>query len=202
MIKIENTGNHKLYPRVIAEGYPPLGNEKSGRNGMKLTVKYVDLENNRIDPGTLEQGTDFIAEVRIKNTGKSGVYEEVALTHIIPSGWEIHNVRMDPETGSKNSDFEYQDIRDDRVYTYFDIKQGEAKTFRVLLNSSYLGKFYLPMITVETMYDALINARVRGRWITVIKPGKAQRKDLSSEVLHNSPGETENEYEYITDDRV
>ena len=170
-ITITNTGNTMLYPRIMVQGFPPLGRETASQNGMSITAKYVDLENNPIDPDRLEQGTDFVVEVTVKNTGDSGTYEEVALTHMTASGWEIRNTRMETGKDSQDAVFDYQDIRDDRVYTYFDIKQGESKTFRVILNSSYLGKFYLPMITVEAMYDASISARRPGKWIQVVKPG-------------------------------
>ena len=99
------------------------------------------------------------------------MYREVALSHLLPSGWEIRNIRMAPSGLVKDSAFNYQDIRDDRVYTYFDIQQGKSKTFSVLLNASYLGRFYLPMVNAEAMYDATINARVPGRWIKVVNPG-------------------------------
>jgi uncharacterized protein YfaS (alpha-2-macroglobulin family) len=69
------------------------------------------------------------------------------------------------------SPFEYQDIRDDRVYTYFGLKAGETKTVEVTVNASYLGKYYLPMVAVEAMYDASLNARVRGQWVQVTAAG-------------------------------
>jgi uncharacterized protein YfaS (alpha-2-macroglobulin family) len=182
-ITITNTGNTVLYPRIIVEGFPPVEKETASRNGMSITAKYFGLEDNRIEPDRLEQGTDFVAEVTVKNTGNSGTYEEVALTHITASGWEIHNARMEPGKGSKNAVFDYQDIRDDRIYTYFDIKQGESKTFQVILNASYLGKFYLPMIMVEAMYDASINAREPGKWIRVVKPGAGGDEDPAANEL-------------------
>ena len=89
--------------------------------------------------------------------------------HIVPSGWEIHNSRMDMYNSNKSSYFTYQDIRDDRIYTYFDLGKGKTKTFRVQLNSSYLGKFYMPGISVEAMYDNSIYARVKGGWVDVKK---------------------------------
>ena len=64
---------------------------------------------------------------------------------------------------------EYQDFRDDRVYTFFDLKMGKEKTFKILLNASYLGKYYLPALSVEAMYDKSIQARKRGKWVTVVK---------------------------------
>jgi uncharacterized protein YfaS (alpha-2-macroglobulin family) len=69
-----------------------------------------------------------------------------------------------------NSEFDYQDIRDDRVYTFFSLRKGQEKTFTVLANASYTGKFYLPMIYAEAMYDASVNAIVAGRWITINEP--------------------------------
>ena len=59
-------------------------------------------------------------------------------------------------------------MRDDRVYTYFDLKAGETKTVEIAANAAYLGRFYLPMITVEAMYDATISARAKGQWVEVV----------------------------------
>lgn len=170
-ITVQNKGDTMLYARMILEGVPPLGGERAAQNGMAVRVLYFTLDKKTLDPSELEQGTDFIAEVMVINNGLRGEYKEVALSHILPSGWEIRNIRMVPSGLVKDSAFNYQDIRDDRVYTYFNIKQGESKTFSVLLNASYLGRFYLPMVSVEAMYDATINSRVPGRWIRVVNPG-------------------------------
>jgi uncharacterized protein YfaS (alpha-2-macroglobulin family) len=171
-IQMANKGKLTLYPRLILEGIPAVGTEKGAENGMSIVVEYLTPDGDTLDPSRLEQGTDFVVEVTIKNTGKIGTYEEVALSHLVPSGWEIHNVRMDASEASSGSAFDYQDIRDDRVYTYFDIKQGDSKTFKVLLNASYRGKFYLPMVMTEVMYDGTINARIPGKWITVGRAGE------------------------------
>jgi alpha-2-macroglobulin len=63
----------------------------------------------------------------------------------------------------------YQDIRDDRVYSYYDLAANTTKKFVVQLNATYMGKFYLPTVYSEAMYDNLINARVPGRWVEVVK---------------------------------
>ncbi|MEJ2109347.1 MAG: MG2 domain-containing protein, partial [Acidobacteriota bacterium] len=170
-LTLENNGDITFYARIIRQGVPRPGTEKASQENMALDVKYYTLDNKPLDPTELEQGLDFIAEVTVTNTGYQGEYKEVALTHMVPSGWEIRNLRMVPTARFENSEFEYQDIRDDRVYTYFDIPQGRNKVFYLLLNSSYLGRFYLPSISAEAMYDATINARVPGYWITVKKPG-------------------------------
>jgi uncharacterized protein YfaS (alpha-2-macroglobulin family) len=101
-----------------------------------------------------------------------GDYRGVALSQVVASGWEIRNDRLDPSRQRASSAFDYQDVRDDRVYTYFDLKAGETKTVEVAMNASYLGRFYLPMVTVEAMYDATLNARARGQWVEVVAPGR------------------------------
>jgi len=172
LIEIENKGDMALYARIILKGLPPIGSEMAAENGMKIKAEYLTLEGEPIDPDKLEQGTDFVAEVQIFHTGRSMDYEEVVLSQIFPSGWEIHNARMYSSALEDEGEFEYQDIRDDRIYTYFDIKQNKSKIFRVQLNASYLGRFYLPMVAVEAMYDATINARVPGHWVEVVRPGE------------------------------
>ncbi len=174
MLVLENTGATPLYPRIIMSGKPAQGKEVRAENGLRLSVHYFTPDNKPLNPAQLDQGTDFVAEVTVKNTGVRGKYDEIALTHIIPSGWEISGMRLGPDPVQTRQKDVYQDIRDDRVCTYFDLRQGESRTFRVYLNASYLGKFYLPMIEAETMYDATINARIPGQWITVVKPGTGE----------------------------
>lgn len=65
----------------------------------------------------------------------------------------------------------YRDIRDDRVYTFFDLRPNETKTFRIMLNAAYLGEFYLPSVYAEAMYDGTINALVPGRKVKVVQAG-------------------------------
>ena len=63
---------------------------------------------------------------------------------------------------------EYVDIRDDRVMQYFSLRAGESITFRTRLNASYLGHYYLPGTSVEAMYDATQQARLKGQWVDVV----------------------------------
>jgi hypothetical protein len=62
---------------------------------------------------------------------------------------------------------EYQDVRDDRVYTHFDIKRNTRHLYQVRLTAAYQGRYYLPTVTCEAMYDHSINARKPGQWVNV-----------------------------------
>jgi uncharacterized protein YfaS (alpha-2-macroglobulin family) len=56
------------------------------------------------------------------------------------------------------------DIRDDRVLQYFSLRRGETIRFQTRLNAAYLGRYYLPSVLVEAMYDATKQARTAGQW--------------------------------------
>lgn len=93
----------------------------------------------------------------------------MALTEIIPSGWEIVNTRFTDFGEFAENDVTYTDIRDDRANFYFDLEAHKSKTFRVLLNASYLGKYYLPGIQCEAMYDNDFMVRTKGQWVEVVQ---------------------------------
>ncbi len=91
------------------------------------------------------------------------------MTEIFPSGWEIVNTRFTDYGGGTLSKAEFTDIRDDRVNFYFYLGRKKSKTFTVSLNASYLGKYYLPGIQAEAMYDNDYFIRTKGTWIEVVK---------------------------------
>ena len=167
---VTNKGKNILFARFIRSGQPVVGDQKASQNNLAMVVEYKGMDGKKIDPTNIRQGTDFIAEVKINNPGKRGIdYEEMALSQIFPSGWEIHNSRMDGIQAFTNTTApEYQDIRDDRVYTYFDIRRSKQQIYRVQLNAAYQGRFYLPTTYCEAMYDNSINAKQPGIWVNVV----------------------------------
>ncbi len=148
-------------------------------DNIRLDVKYTDMAGSPISVEDIRQGTDFMSAVTLSNISGTSDYSNLALTHIIPSGWEIYNERMIvPEASSSNSNeantpessadkYTYKDIRDDRVLTYFDLRRGESKTFTVRLQATYAGNFILPAIQCEAMYDAVVQARTKAGRTTV-----------------------------------
>jgi uncharacterized protein YfaS (alpha-2-macroglobulin family) len=169
-LKVKNEGKCMLYVKWIMQGIPLLGDPGTSASHMNMEVRFTNLKGETIQPDKLLQGTDFVAEVKLSNPGTNGILKEMTLNQIFPSGWEIHNSRMDDNVSSLGSaPSRYQDIRDDRVYTYYDLNVGETKTYRVLLNATYLGRFYMPAVYTEAMYDNSIHARAAGRWVEVVK---------------------------------
>lgn len=172
-LSLKNNGKNKLYVRLIQKGQPSSGEDIEfiiNPDILDMHVGYYTLNGKEIDPTKLKQGTDFVAQVIIKNPGHRGAYYNMALTQIFPSGWEILNSRL---TGTEDvfssSDYDYIDIRDDRVYTYFGMPESKELKYTVMLNAAYAGKYYLPATYCEAMYNKSISALKKGEWIEVVK---------------------------------
>lgn len=169
--KIVNSGKNVLYATMVLTGIPAFGDTTYASNNLKINVVYKTVQGQTMDPGRIAQGTSFIIETTVTNPGMRGVYRQMALSVLIPSGWEIINARMSAfaQSATTAAPYTYQDIRDDRVNTFFDLDPGQSKTFRVMAMAAYSGRFYRPVISCEAMYDQTINARIPGGWTEVWK---------------------------------
>ncbi|MDD3281374.1 MAG: alpha-2-macroglobulin, partial [Bacteroidales bacterium] len=166
-VHVKNRGTGSVYVSLVSKTVPFVDNRPPINHKLKVVVLYTSLDGKKIDVATLKQGTDFMAVVRIYNTDLTQDYTSLALTHILPSGWEILNERMSQlETGNA---FTYQDIRDDRVLTYFDLQRGKSIVVKVRLQASYCGSFLLPAILCEPMYHANAQARTAAGRVMVVK---------------------------------
>ena len=166
-MEYKNNGNNASFVRVVAKGIPTGIDSTSVSKNLLMKIKYLDSNNQEINPTTLKQGEDFKLEVTVKHPGQRVNYEEMVLSTIFPSGWEIINRRLNDVPQNENSNFEYQDIRDDRVYTYFDLNMNKQKTFVIQLNAAYAGKYYQPPVKCEAMYDNSVYSQESGRMVEV-----------------------------------
>ncbi|MHA7055703.1 alpha-2-macroglobulin family protein [Aquimarina sp. M1] len=165
---LKNNRDNTVFVQLATSGILPVGEEKVIQSNFKAITDYKNREGKVININQLQQGTDFVAEITITNTTGSKV-KDIALTEIFPSGWEVVNTRFTDFGSFRANKVTYTDIRDDRVNFYFDLKPGESKTVTLLLNASYLGKYYLPGIQCEAMYDNDYQVRTKGQWVEVVK---------------------------------
>lgn len=170
-LTVTNRTNQNLYVRVQQLGIPLMTQEEAFAENILMTVRFYDTKDKPIHPESIKQGTDFYTEITVTHPDVRMNYNDLAIQQIFPSGWEIINSRMDEVKSAKLSTDEprYQDIRDDRVFMYFDLEKGKKKVFRVLLHAAYLGTFYMPSVQCDAMYDNTIQARTSGRWVKVEK---------------------------------
>ena len=166
-LTVTNAEASVLYVTLYRRGLPPAGAEAESAEGLSVDVRYRDMKMNALAIDKIPQGLDLVAEVRVKNLGPARL-RNLVLTHLVAAGFQVKNPRFGGEGGSA-VDVDYQDIRDDRVFTYFGLGGGEEKVFLVVVNASYRGRYYLPGVAVEAMYDAAIHANTKGQWIEIVQ---------------------------------
>lgn len=167
-VEVKNTAQSTIFARVVVEGVLPLGKEKAIERGLTLQVTYRDGSGSPVDLSSVIQGTDVIAEIHVQNSTNSRV-DNVAMSHIIPSGFEIVNMRYTDYGGSSSDQVDYTDIRDNKTSFYFGLNPFQKKTFSVRLSASFPGKYYFPGTQTEAMYDNNYLVRTKGNWITISK---------------------------------
>jgi uncharacterized protein YfaS (alpha-2-macroglobulin family) len=179
---IRNDDGVPLYVSLTQQGVPPNGEEEARNNGLELSVRYTSTDGKPLAVHALKQGEDFIAEVTVKNPGDRTL-ENLALTQVVPSGWQIRNPRL--EGAEQTGEIDYQDIRDDRVSSYFALLDARRRqwpywwgdattrarkdtlTLKLMLNASFAGRYYLPGWRVDAMYDPETQASSSGQWVEV-----------------------------------
>ena len=164
---IENTSEMPLYLNLIRKGIPLISDITREDKGLRMNVDYVNMDLKPVDQKTLEQGSDFMMVVKVTNNTFSTI-DNIALTQMIPSGWEIQNTRLfEANYGIKENAYDYRDFRDDRVNTYFNLARVETKTFVLILNASYKGEFFQPSVWCEAMYTENCYSRYPGNIVKV-----------------------------------
>ncbi len=185
-LRIDNSNDRPLYVQLIRRGIAAAGSETVSNNTLAMNLQFVDADGKTLDVTRLRQGSDLRVRITVKNTSTLNL-DNLALTSVVPSGWEIQNERLDvtdaqtgSDTGSGNSpragrsreqadsSYDYRDQRDDRVHTYFGLAPGVSKTFELAFTAAYPGRYYLPGWSVEAMYDAHRHAHLAGQWVEVV----------------------------------
>ncbi len=169
ILAVKNKSEQLLFVNVETSGIPLPGKTINEQQNLNLKVAYNDMNGKTLAVSQLPQGKDFYAKVEIYNPSLRN-YNNLALRFIVPSGWEILNTRMlNVGTNLKSSSYDYLDIRDDRVNIFFGLNYKKVKTFYILLNASYPGKYFLSPVSCKAMYDNTVHAVLGGGMVEVGK---------------------------------
>jgi len=182
-IRVTNSGSGNIYIGRTMTCTPLEDRSPAAGNNLEIRAEYADIDGKsftakQMDAARLQRGTDFFVKVSVTNASRasSSSYTNLALTHIIPSGWEIFNTRLsddaageDTASGKSSGGITYQDIRDDRVLSYFSLPPGQTKSVKLRLQAAYPGRFFMPAVACQAMYDNTVYARTAGAWVEVVK---------------------------------
>lgn len=169
-VELSNRSPRKLYASWTTTGIAPPGADRASARGLTLRTEYRDARGEPADLDDLHQGDELVVELAVTNT-EDRKLEHVALVHTVASGFEIRDPRglddapATPASGA--AEIEFQDVRDDRVLSYFSLEPRETQRLKLRLHATWVGRFYLPAIGVEPMYDGSRFANTAGRWVEI-----------------------------------
>ncbi len=156
-VVVENTGKVPLYGKVLVKGMSIPGTETHKNNELELYVTYYTENGSRTTPDKLKIGDNFTIRISLENLDDEKV-ENIALTLPIPTGWEILNERVGSANYAGSDAYDYQDIRDEAIYTYFSLEEWDEKVFNFSGTVTHTGDFSIPAIHAEAMYDDTYSA--------------------------------------------
>ena len=161
ILTVQNTGSNTLYGTVICSGMSIAGNETAQSKGISLQVEGLNSLKN------IKAGEEVTLKVHITNTSNTDL-KNMVLTLPVGTCLEFANERIANEKYS-SSTYTYQDIRDDVIYTYFDLDKNRSTDFYFKATAAYSGDFTVPALYAEAMYDYSIRAVQPGFKVKMLK---------------------------------
>jgi len=161
--------NSIIFAELQTRGLPLEDNIRTEYKGLSLERALFNSTGEKITASQIKQGEPFWIVFGARSLAASRI-ENLALSSILPSGFEISNERLNEydRPGWLNnmrpplSTADYVDIRDDRINWFFDLSQNETKVFAVQIHPSYAGEFKWPGLVLEAMYNPDYFARIAG----------------------------------------
>ena len=168
-LSVDNISKSTLFASLVQKGQPPAEASPGTEKGLKIDVTYY-RHNEKILLEDIHEGDDIVARINLKNKSPLLV-SDIAISHLIPSGMVLRHDRLSGRQ-LESSSYDYQDVRDDRVYTYLSLKPGSETEIRVRLHAQFQGHFFMPPIRAEAMYDAQVYAETESKWFKITAIGE------------------------------
>lgn len=148
------SANKDIFVSFGVEGVK--ANENSAfSNKISLDRAFYDEKGNKISPSEIGSGQTFYMRISVSLNEGANYVSNIALTQILPSGWEVSNTLLDDNTPSfiKNSNYDFIDIRDDKIMWFFGLNKNRTHHFYIKLNAITPGSYTLSGAYAEAMYD-------------------------------------------------
>ncbi|MGB7062284.1 MAG: alpha-2-macroglobulin family protein, partial [Candidatus Zixiibacteriota bacterium] len=139
--------------------------------GLKVNRSYMDRWGHPTDYNNITQGDVVVAKITMTATADN--LDNVIITDMLPAGLEIENPRLGARNvikwiGNKSIVPDYVDIRDDRLNIYLNLRKAQTVEFYYTLRAVTAGRFVLPPVKGEAMYDPFKSSVANSGMIRVV----------------------------------
>ena len=137
-------GQGRIYYSIVIDGIRTDGKVKIEDKGLQVRREFFDRNGAGVNAGSLKQN-DLVIVKLIVNSSIDRL-ENVAITDLLPGGFEIENPRVTEAAQYafiKNAATpQYMDIRDDRINFYTSFYSGSrVQTFYYMIRAVTPGEF-------------------------------------------------------------
>jgi len=173
IIKLSAKGEGKVFYFWETEGVKIDEPVVEKDSYMKVRRTYYNYKSEKkITNSKFKQGDLIVAKISL--TGFEQSAQNIVISDLIPAGFEIENPRLKANSqlnwNLKNKmKIDYLDIRDDRLLIFTNLKRKRTTEYYYLLRAVSKGKFILPAIGAEAMYDGDIHSYNGFKTVEIVK---------------------------------
>ena len=149
-------GEGQVYYSLITEGIRKDGSIKIEDKNLRVRREFFNRFGAPVSLDAVKQNSLVVVKITVKSDVDE--LENVAITDLLPAGFEIENPRL-VETSQYDfikdaSTPDYVDIRDDRINYYTNFSDNRERKFFYLVRAVTKGEFQYAPVAAEAMYDA------------------------------------------------
>jgi uncharacterized protein YfaS (alpha-2-macroglobulin family) len=159
-LQLLNPKQRRYFYQLVEAGFDKSLPTQEIAEGLEIHREYRDKTGHVIDSTSL--GDEIEVHIQVKAL-KQPYVNHVAIVDLLPGGFEVVRDSV------KTDQLEYADIREDRV-VFFGFIDATAKEIVYRIKSTNIGKYTVPPIVAEAMYDPGVKARGMMATMTVL-PG-------------------------------
>jgi uncharacterized protein YfaS (alpha-2-macroglobulin family) len=154
-VEVIPSGDGDLYYSTEHSGIPVDGIVQNKDHHLQVRRVFYNRYQQRITDGKFSQNDLIVVKLSIKSSSGKKV-DNVAVTDILPAGFEIENARIGemPDLQWVNTEmiYDHMDIRDDRIH-FFTTASSSEKHFYYLVRAVTPGTYQLGPVSADAMYN-------------------------------------------------
>ena len=154
-ISISMSGEGRAYYSIVTEGIRRDGKVRIEDKNMRVRREFFDRNGAPVGLDGVKQNSLIVVKLTV--TVDADELENVAISDLLPGGFEIENPRLTETTqysfikGAAQP--KYVDIRDDRINYYTNFDERGSQVFFYLVRAVTRGEFHYAPVVAEAMYD-------------------------------------------------
>jgi len=154
-VTITMRGEGRVFYSIVTEGIRKDGAVRIEDQNLQIRREFFDRSGNGVNLETVKQNDLIIVRLTLRSNVDR--LENVAISDLLPAGFEIENPRITETSAysfTKNaSSPQYMDVRDDRINFYTSVYSTRPQMFYYMVRAVTAGEFQYAPVVAEAMYN-------------------------------------------------